>query len=160
MDTFEPATITTKGRFGAMSTLDKTSNSAINKGPATATGAKTLPFKTIKAALAVAGKGDILELSGVSGGGGGSGRGSGGGGGGLIYMNSIIFNANTTYKIRIGAGGLGMQSATDITTINGTSSILYDNTGNMLLTAVGGARGNGQYNSLSDQNKIITSNKF
>ena len=100
---------------------------------------------------------DILLVGG--GGGGGSGRGSGGGGGGLIYMNSIIFNANTTYKIRIGAGGLGMQSATDITTINGTSSILYDNTGNMLLTAVGGARGNGQYNSLSDQNKIITSNK-
>ena len=40
---------------------------------ATATGAKTLPFKTIKAALAVAGKGDILELSGVSGGSGGTG---------------------------------------------------------------------------------------
>jgi hypothetical protein len=39
----------------------------------TATGAKTLPFKTIKAALAASGKGDILDLSGVSGGGGGSG---------------------------------------------------------------------------------------
>ena len=100
---------------------------------------------------------DILLIGG--GGGGGSGRGSGGGAGGLIYMNSIIFNANTTYKIRIGAGGLGMQSATDITTINGTSSILYDNTGNMLLTAVGGARGNGSANTLSDQNKIIISNK-
>jgi len=34
----------------------------------TGTGAKTLPFKTIKAALAVSGKGDILELSTVSGG--------------------------------------------------------------------------------------------
>jgi hypothetical protein len=99
---------------------------------------------------------DILLVGG--GGGGGASIGSGGGAGGLIYMASIIFNANTTYKIRVGAGGLGMQSATDNTTINGTSSILYDNSGNMLLTAIGGARGFGQ-NSISTQNRVITSNK-
>ena len=34
----------------------------------TGTGSKTLPFKTIKAALAVSGKGDILEFSAISGG--------------------------------------------------------------------------------------------
>jgi hypothetical protein len=39
----------------------------------TATGAKTLPFKTIKAALAASGKGDILDFSSISGGSGGTG---------------------------------------------------------------------------------------
>jgi hypothetical protein len=83
------------------------------------------------------------------GGGGGGGAGLnnymyGGGGHPGKYINFInfTFNENQIYKIRVGAGGLGMQSSLDTTTIDGTSSIIYDNTNSPLVTMSGGKRGN------------------
>jgi len=84
---------------------------------------------------------EILLVGG--GGGGGSGLGTGGGAGNIINIQSFSFKANIPYKIRIGAGGLGMQTATDNATIDGTSSILFDEANNQLLTALGGIRGYG-----------------
>jgi hypothetical protein len=65
----------------------------------------------------------ILVVGG--GGGGGCSIGSGGGAGGLVYISSYTFPA-ATYHIRVGAGGLQMQGTTDITTINGTDSVIHD----------------------------------
>ena len=87
---------------------------------------------------------EVLLVGGGGGGGAGYGSfnyGAGGNAGGLIYTNSYTFTENTTYKIRIGAGGLGMQSFSDGTTIDGTSSIIYDNTNTPLLIALGGKIG-------------------
>ena len=108
---------------------------------ATATGAKTLPFKTIKAALAVAGKGDVLELSGVSGGTGGSGgvfdiptTTTSGSGTGISLR--IIIDGSTTPTISnvlIVNGGKN-YAAGDTVTING-SSFLGGAT-NMILTVL------------------------
>jgi len=84
------------------------------------------------------------------GGGGGSGLGSGGGGGGLVYIPSYTFTGGVNYKVRIGSGGLGMQHPTDNAPINGSSSIIFDNANNALITALGGARGNGQSNAYNN----------
>jgi hypothetical protein len=99
-----------------------------------------------------------VELLLVGGGGGGGAGGgtygaAGGGSGGLIYT-PLTLKENTTYKIIVGAGGLGMQTRSDITTINGTSTLFYENNSNIpLLTALGGARG---YNSGIAGSTIIT----
>lgn len=83
----------------------------------------------------------ILAVGG--GGGGGASLGSGGGAGGLVYISNYLLNTGT-YKIRVGAGGIGMQHALENITINGTSTIIYDASNNPVIVAVGGARGNGQ----------------
>ena len=86
---------------------------------------------------------EVLLVGGGGGGGAGFNNynyGAGGNSGGLIYTSSYTFRENITYKIRIGAGGLGMQSSTDTTTIDGTSSIIYENE-IPLLTALGGKIG-------------------
>jgi hypothetical protein len=90
----------------------------------------------------------VAELLLVGGGGGGGAGlnnyiyGGGGHPGELIYTTQFPFNENQIYKIRVGAGGLGMQSSLDTTTIDGTSSIIYDNTNYPLLTSHGGKIGN------------------
>lgn len=92
---------------------------------------------------------DILLVGG--GGGGGLSIGSGGGGGGIVYITTYSLTAGT-YNIAIGSGGLPMSSTTDITfTTNGGNTIL-SNSGFNLLTALGGARGNGQ--KIAYENKI------
>ena len=63
----------------------------------------------------------IIQLLMVAGGGGGgSVNGSGGGAGGLVYISSAANYTLVagTYKIRVGAGGLGMQTTGDTTTYN------------------------------------------
>ena len=87
---------------------------------------------------------DLLLVGGGGGGGAGGGTygAAGGGSGGVIYIPSLTLKENITYKIIVGAGGLGMQSGIDTTTINGTSTLFYENNSNTpLLTAFGGARG-------------------
>ena len=86
---------------------------------------------------------EVLLVAG--GGGGGTSLGSGGGAGGLVYVpESANLILNGTYKIRVGSGGLNMQSSTDTTTINGTDSTIFDSSNNVILRAIGGAMGNGQ----------------
>ena len=98
---------------------------------------------------------EILLVGGGGGGGAGGGTygAAGGGSGGLIYT-PLTLKENTTYKIIVGAGGLGMQTGSDITTINGTSTLFYENNSNIpILTALGGARG---YNTNIAGSTIIT----
>ena len=88
---------------------------------------------------------EVLLVGGGGGGGAGFNNNMYGGGGHpgeYRYTGAFTFNENQIYKIRVGAGGLGMQSSLDTTTIDGTSSIIYDNTNSPLLTALGGKRGN------------------
>jgi len=79
---------------------------------ATATGAKTLPFKTIKAALAVAGKGDILEFSTSSGG-------SGGTAGVFDVAASTTSGSGTGATFRITLDGSTTPTITNVLITNG-----------------------------------------
>ena len=96
----------------------------------TGTGAKTLPFKTIKAALAVSGKGDILELSAVSGGSGGTGgvftvstfTTSGSGTGAVFQITIDGSSAPTLTNVIIVNGGKNF-AAGDTVTITGSSQL-------------------------------------
>jgi hypothetical protein len=90
---------------------------------------------------------NILLVGG--GGGGGCSLGSGGGAGGLVYITNYTLTAGT-YKLRIGGGGLGMTGVVDNSAINGTDTILFDMSNNALITALGGARGNGQSNAYNN----------
>lgn len=87
---------------------------------------------------------EVLLVGGGGGGGAGFNNYMYGGGGhpGEYKIGEFTFNENQIYKIRIGAGGLGMQSSLDTTTIDGTSCIIYDNVNTPLLTSLGGKRGN------------------
>lgn len=89
----------------------------------------------------------ILVVGG--GGGGGCSVGSGGGGGGIVYMvtPSLYTFPKGTYKIRVGAGGMPMLSTNNDSSINGTTSIIFDSLNNALISALGGGRGNGQSNN-------------
>ena len=81
-----------------------------------------------------------------SGGGGGAGAGGGGGAGGLVYVPiAANLTLNGTYKIRVGSGGIGMQSTTNETQLNGTDSTILDINDNVILKAIGGAMGYGYY---------------
>ncbi len=94
----------------------------------TATGAKTLPFKTIKAALAVSGKGDILDLTSVSGGSGGTGgvfnvttfTTSGSGTGATFRVTLDASSTPTVSSVQITDGGKNFANG-DTVTINGSS---------------------------------------
>ena len=114
-----------------------------NGNDSTATGAKTLPYKTIKAALAAAGKGDVLEFSTISGGTGGSGgvfnitsaSMTTSGSGSLISLR-ITLDGSTTptlTNIQIVDGGKN-YAAGDTITINGSSFL--GGAANMTLTVL------------------------
>jgi hypothetical protein len=77
----------------------------------TATGAKTFPFKTIKAALAVAGKGDTLDFSAVSGGVGTNG----------VYdvTTFTTSGSGTGLSLRITGDGSTSITSSSITILNG-----------------------------------------
>ena len=90
---------------------------------------------------------EILIVAG--GGAGGSSLGTGGGAGGLVYipMEEGYTLSSGTYKIQVGAGGSGMANSTDSSgaTSRGTnSSLTFVETSSEILTAIGGANGNGQ----------------
>jgi hypothetical protein len=91
---------------------------------------------------------DILVVGG--GGGGGKSLGSGGGAGGLVYIQNYNLLSGT-YTINVGAGGSKMKNGGDTTTPNGdNSTIRYNN--NDIITALGGARGNGQSTAVNGTN--------
>lgn len=83
---------------------------------------------------------DILVVGG--GGGGGISLGSGGGAGGVVYITNYTLNVGS-YTITVGAGGSPMSTNGDSTTPNGGNSIINNGTID-IITALGGARGNGQ----------------
>ena len=90
---------------------------------------------------------EILMVGG--GGAGGYSLGTGGGAGGLVYIPMVdgYSLSSGTYKIRVGAGGSGMDDSKDTTGAQsrGTdSSLTLVDTSTEILTAVGGANGNGQ----------------
>ena len=90
---------------------------------------------------------EILMVGG--GGAGGYSLGTGGGAGGLVYIPMVdsYSLSSGTYKIRVGAGGSGMDNSRDTTGAQsrGTdSSLTLVDTSTEILTAVGGANGNGQ----------------
>jgi hypothetical protein len=87
---------------------------------------------------------EVLLVAG--GGGGGAGAGAGGGAGGLVYVPiAANLTLNGTYKIRVGSGGIGMQSTTNETQLNGTDSTILDINDNVILKAIGGAMGYGYH---------------
>jgi hypothetical protein len=96
----------------------------------TGTGAKTLPFKTIKAALAVSGKGDILELSAVSGGSGGTGGvftvstfTTSGSGTGAVFQITLDGSTSPTITSVVIVNGGKNFAAGDTVTITGSSQL-------------------------------------
>ena len=78
---------------------------------ATASGAKSFPFKTIKAALAAAGKGDVLDFSSVTGGSGAN---------GTFDISTFTTSGSGTNAIfRIVSDGSSVITSSDITIVDG-----------------------------------------
>ena len=96
------------------------------------TGAKLYPFKTIKSALANAGKGDILELSSVSGGTGGT--------GGVFNVNASStsgFGIGSSFRITI--DGSSTPTITSVVITNGGRNFASGDTVTINGALLGGA---------------------
>jgi hypothetical protein len=98
----------------------------------TATGAKTLPFKTIKAALAVAGKGDVLDFSAISGGSGGT--------GGVFNIGPAQFSTSgsgTGFTARVTLDGSTTPTLTSVLITNGGKNFANGDTITIFGTDIG-----------------------
>ena len=100
----------------------------------TATGAKTLPFKTIKAALAVAGKGDVLDFSSISGGSGGTGGVYNITGGDITTSGS---GSGATFRVTL--DGSSAPTISNIQIINGGKNFANGDTVTLSGLALGGS---------------------
>ena len=87
----------------------------------TATGAKTLPYKTIKAALAAANKNDILGLASVSGGTGGA--------AGVFDVSTFTTSGSGTNAVfRITLDGSSTPTVSSVTIVNGGKNFTVGDT--------------------------------
>ena len=104
-----------------------------NGNDSTATGAKTLPYKTIKAALAAAGKGDILNFSSISGGTGGS--------GGVFDIsagNVTTSGSGTSSSFRVTLDGSTTPTISNVLIVNGGKNFAAGDTVTLNGSAMGG----------------------
>ncbi len=94
-----------------------------NGNDSTATGAKTLPFKTIKAALAVAGKGDVLDFNVISGGTGGT-----GGVFDIPAANTTTSGSGSNISLRVTLDGSTTPSISNVLITNGGKNYVNGDT--------------------------------
>ena len=87
----------------------------------TATGAKTLPYKTIKAALAAANKNDILDFSAISGG-------TGGAGGVFNVSVTTTSGSGTGATVRVTLDGSTTPTINNVTVVNGGKNFAVGDT--------------------------------
>ena len=87
----------------------------------TATGAKTLPYKTIKAALAAANKNDILDFSAISGG-------TGGAGGVFNISVTTTSGSGSGATIRVTTDGSTTPTINNVIVINGGKNFAVGDT--------------------------------
>lgn len=87
----------------------------------TATGAKTLPYKTIKAALAAANKNDILDFSSISGG-------TGGAGGVFTVSVTTTSGSGTGATVRVTLDGSTTPTINNVIVVNGGKNFAVGDT--------------------------------